>query len=651
MSARRSAEYDIQTVAGVSALSATLPHDERVLRVEAFTGTPAEIEQQWYEQVYRGRGDVMPQLTWRAVLLGGAIGAVLSLTNLYVNLKAGFVFGVTITACIISFSLWAVLVRAGIAKSQLTILENNCMQSTASAAGYSTGTTLGSAISAYFMLNGHPLPLSQSLLWVLLLAVLGISMAIPMKRQMVNIEQLRFPSGIAAAETLHALYSRGERSRQSGRALTVAAILGALSEFWSDGLGLVSERLSSLGLGALLGRLSAALLGAAWQVRTVAFAWDPIFIAGGVLMGLRAAASMFLGSMLCWCLFVPTLQAGGIITGHAYRDLIQWTIWGGVPCMVSSGLVTLGLQWRTIARALGSVRGLLRSDSGTRSAVDALEVPMSWFFAGVLVALVGLAALARANFGMPLWQSTLAVALSFILVFVGCRVTGETDTNPSGSMGKVTQLLFGALSPGNINVNLMSANITAGSVSASGDLLVDLKSGYLLGANPRKQFLAQFAGIFVGATTTVLAYYVLVPTADALGSAQFPAPAAQSWRAVALVLSKGVGSLGDLRLWSIGISLVVGVLLTLLPRWSPRLGRILPLPSALGIAWTFPWTFGMLFFLGGLVGWFMERRHAALARIYNYPVAAGAIAGGSLMGVVLVFWENGPAVLRQLLGH
>jgi uncharacterized oligopeptide transporter (OPT) family protein len=59
----------------------------------------------------------------------------------------------------------------------------------------------------------------------------------------------------------------------------------------------------------------------------------------------------------------------------------------------------------------------------------------------------------------------------------------------------------------------------------------------------------------------------------------------------------------------------------------------------------------MLFFLGGLVGWFMERRHAALARIYNYPVAAGAIAGGSLMGVVLVFWENGPAVLRQLLGH
>ena len=73
-------------------------------------------------------------------------------------------------------------------------------------------------------------------------------------------------------------------------------------------------------------------------------------------------------------------------------------------------------------------------------------------------------------------------------------------------MGKVTQLIFGGLSPGNMNVNLMSANITAGAASSSADLLTDLKSGYLLGANPRKQFLAQFAGIFVGTVVTVLCF-------------------------------------------------------------------------------------------------------------------------------------------------
>ncbi len=101
-------------------------------------------------------------------------------------------------------------------------------------------------------------------------------------------------------------------------------------------------------------------------------------------------------------------------------------------------------------------------------------------------------------------------------------------------MGKVTQLTFGALSPGNVNVNLMSANITAGAATSAADLLTDLKSGYLLGANPRQQFLAQFSGIFVGTVVTVLTFSVLVPNAQVLGTDQFPAPAAQTWSAVAI---------------------------------------------------------------------------------------------------------------------
>jgi OPT family oligopeptide transporter len=627
------------------------PNGDRPLRVAGFKGTPEQIEQQWYDEVYLGRGDRMPQLTWRALLIGAGLGAVLALTNLYVNLKAGFVFGVTITACIVSFGLWSVLVKAGIARSQLTILENNCMQSTASSAAYSTGTTLCSALSAYFMINGQALPIGETMAWVALLSVLGVTMAIPMKRQMINVEQLRFPTGIASAQTLHALYSQGDRSRQSARALSWAAVIAAISSFWSDGLALVSARLAPFGLGALLDRANAAVLGPLWTTRTVALVWDPVFIAGGVLMGLRVAASIFAGSILCWCVFVPYLQGQGIITGHSYRDLIQWTVWGGASCMVAGGLLALVLQWRSIARAFAGLPALFTQRAVPLTDVDSIETPMSWFLAGQLVSLVAIAWLARKSFGMPVWQSTLAVALTFLMVFVACRVTGETDTNPSGSMGKVTQMLFGALSPGNITVNLMSANITAGASSASADLLMDLKSGYLLGANPRKQFLAQFAGIFVGAVVSVLAFHVLVPAASVLGSAQFPAPAAQSWRAVALVLARGLGALEPAKLWSIGIGSVVGVILTLLPRWCPQHARRLPSAGGLGLAWTFPWYYGLLFFIGGIIGWYMEHRKAKLAELYNYPVAAGVIAGGSLMGVAIVFWQNGPGILRQLLGH
>ncbi|MCL5096757.1 MAG: OPT/YSL family transporter, partial [Candidatus Omnitrophica bacterium] len=168
-----------------------VPEDDSPLPVAGFKGTPDQIEQQWFEQVYKGRGDTLLQLTWRAVLMGSVLGGVLSLTNLYIGLKAGWGFGVAITACILSYAIWTSLYSIGLVKTPMTILENNCMQSTASSAGYSTGSTLVSAFAAYIMLNGQSLPIHLMLAWIFLLAVLGVTMAVPMKRQMINVEQLR----------------------------------------------------------------------------------------------------------------------------------------------------------------------------------------------------------------------------------------------------------------------------------------------------------------------------------------------------------------------------------------------------------------------------------------------------------------------------
>ena len=109
-------------------------HDLDTLPIAGFKGTPEQVEHQWYNEVYRGRGDQMRQLTWRAVIMGSVLGGVLSLTNLYIGLKAGWGFGVAITACILSFAIWTALCRMGIARTPMTILENNCMQSTASSA-------------------------------------------------------------------------------------------------------------------------------------------------------------------------------------------------------------------------------------------------------------------------------------------------------------------------------------------------------------------------------------------------------------------------------------------------------------------------------------------------------------------------------------
>ncbi|MFH1144216.1 MAG: OPT family oligopeptide transporter, partial [Candidatus Eisenbacteria bacterium] len=471
---------------------ATIGHDaykDYELPVEGFKGTADEVESQWYRQCFIGRGDTVKQLTWRAVIMGWILGGVLSLTNIYVGLKAGWAFGVAITACILSYAVWTGFHKVRLARTQMTILENNCMQSTASAAGYSTGGTLISAFSAYLLLNDEMLPFPLMLGWVFFVAVLGVTMAVPMKRQMINIEQLRFPSGIAAAETLRALHAKGEKGMRAARALAVGGLFAAVSAFFTDGLRLINPHLESLQISSLVGRLSAVTFGPAWVGRTVTFAWDPIFIAAGMFVGMRVGVSMLVGSVTCWMIFVPWLQAHvpetSSLTG--FRSLVQWTLWAGTACMVTSGILAVLFQWRSALRAFQGLGDMLvKRGSRKRDELAGIETPASWFALGQLVSLIALALLAHASFGMPYWQSFVAVLLSFALALVACRVTGETDTTPVGAMGKITQLTFGALSPGNMNVNLMAANITAGSATSSADLLTDLKSGYLLGAHPRK---------------------------------------------------------------------------------------------------------------------------------------------------------------------
>jgi uncharacterized oligopeptide transporter (OPT) family protein len=739
------------------------------LPVEPFKGTPEEIEKQWLEQVYRGRGDTMPQFTLRAVLMGSVLGGVLSLTNLYIGLKSGWGFGVAITACILSYAIWTTFYQLGIAKTPMTILENNCMQSTASAAGYSTGTTLVSAFSAFILITGNPLPVGLTLAWVFFLAVLGVTMAIPMKRQMINVEQLRFPSGLAAAETLRALHSHGAKGMRAAKALGLAGGLAALSQFLTDGLRLISQSLEPLQIGSLVDKANGLVFGKAWMGRTVMFNWDPIFIAAGAITGMRVCLSMLISGTLCWAVYLPILQYQGttsmfaavdfrdeaagatfveklhagetplsvhlwsgfsessrqtlqlrdlttpartvtitkeldrVLVGPSlydptrfasvklsaestellaanskpgsrirlnrqllqdaypeiarpvgFRGLVQWSLWGGTSCMVASGLLTFLLQWKTSIRAFRNLGKMFNRGGSGDDPMDAIEAPTSWFLIGQVVSLIVLGYLAKKTFDMPYWIAGLALVMSFVLALVACRVTGETDTTPVGAMGQITQLTIGAIHPGSATTTLMSANVVSSAAISSADLLTDLKSGYLLGANPRKQFLAQFAGIFIGTLVTVLAFRVMVPGPSALGSDRFPAPAAQNWRAVAVAMSKGIADLHPVKKWSIGIGTGLGIVLAVLPGLFPKKANWMPSAAGVGLAWTFHWYYSLLFFIGAFGAFLWKRKDSESAEEFTYPVASGIIAGGSLMGVFLIFWENGGEllkVIRSLFSH
>ena len=153
------------------------------------TMTASEKDAWWLKNIYRGD---MPQLTLRAALTGFLLGGVLSATNLYIGAKTGWTLGVGLTSVILAYAAFRLMSQMGV--RDMTILENNAAQSIATAAGYMTGPLI-SGMAAYMWIENTLIPWWQMLLFNVVLSLLGVLVAFPMKRRFINDEQLPFPEG------------------------------------------------------------------------------------------------------------------------------------------------------------------------------------------------------------------------------------------------------------------------------------------------------------------------------------------------------------------------------------------------------------------------------------------------------------------------
>jgi uncharacterized oligopeptide transporter (OPT) family protein len=641
-------------------------------------------EDEWYEKVYRGEN--FPQLTIRAVAVGSVLGFLLAFTNLYIGLKTGWALGVAITACIVSYVVWNGLLKLRLARTPMTILETNCMQSTASSAGYSTGGTMVSAVSAMLMLSateanpaGVHIPLPALILWTLFLAALGTVLAIPMKRNMINHEKLKFPSGTAAAVTLQSLYSEGTEAVKKAYALMYSAVAGAIfpllldlnvsrtvqeidGKDWDTGSGLLPA--SSNIFNFLPGRGTKIVDGEVVANKpsdwTMVMDHNPVMIAAGALVGLRIAVYMTLGGLALAYIIGPYgltdgWENNGEVVYAAKLGASAWKeigLWLGVSIMVSSGILAFLLQWKTILRAFSGFGG----GGGGSSSEDQLrantEAPGTWFLWGTVLAGAGTIMVAHHFFEIPFQYGILAVLLTFFLSLVACRATGESDITPVGAMGKIMQLTFGALIPQSTSANLMTASITASSAGSSADLLNDLKSGYLLGANPRRQFVAQFFGIFAGTLATVGGFRLLVPDAQILGSAQFPAPAAVAWKAIADVFKQGFENMHPTHINMIYLGLILGAVMVLMEFAADKMGKKdvkqwLPSATGIGLGLILPFQYPLSMLIGAVAAHVWTKRNKKSGDMYIIPIAAGIIAGVSIMGVICAALNN--TVLKDFM--
>ncbi|MBC7530645.1 MAG: OPT/YSL family transporter [Oligoflexus sp.] len=567
------------------------------------------------------------QLTLRAAIAGMLLGGFMSLSNLYVSLKTGWSMGVSITAGILAFAIFSLLLKVRLVKTEFGMLENNAMQSVASAAGYMTGGGTVAAIPALMMITGEAMGGWQMFFWITAIALLGVVMAIPMKQQMINVEQLRFPTGVAAAETLQALHDHTGENKKATY-LTWAGFAGAFVGFFRDAHAKwipfnIPDKFAFPG--TLKGR----------PIGDFTFSMEAslILIGAGAIMGFRVAWSMLLGAIINYGILAPNLYEQGVIDPKlGYKMIVAWSVWFGSSMILTSGLLAFAFQWKTVVRAVRSVGAAFGID---QDSVGIAEVPMKWFFIGLAVFSPLVIFLEWYLFGIKVWMGALSVIMSFFIAIVACRATGETDTTPTGALGKITQITFGALDVGNVTTNLMTANVTAGVGIHSADLLTDLKSGYLLKADPRQQFWAQFLGVLAGSVFVVPAYRLLIPTPDLLGTDQWPAPGAQTWKGVAELLAKGFNTLHPSAQMAILVGGVLGIVIVLIEHYLPRWKKYIPSPTGLGLAFTMPAYNTIAMFIGATIALWLEKKNPELAEKTIVPVSSGFIAGESLMGIVV----------------
>jgi uncharacterized oligopeptide transporter (OPT) family protein len=633
------------------------------------TWTREQKDRWWFEKVWRGD---MPQLTLRAAITGFVLGGLLSATNLYVGAKTGWTLGVGLTSVILAFAMFKILSRMG--AKDMTILENNCMQSIATAAGYMTGPLI-SGMAAYMWVENRPMFWGHMLAFNVVLSLLGVLVAFPMKRKFINDEQQPFPEGRACGVVLDTLYSSAaavglfKAKALAGSAAAAGALTFVMGEKF---MALIQEKWIGL---KHAWRLPHNL--DAWYYWMVEKGWAPVprlagvdirqlglqpgldlaMIGAGGLLGIRPAVNMLLGMVINFVIVVPWMISLGEIpprpdgTYSRVHVVNTWALWWGVVIMVVASMVALFAKPKVFVEAFRALTGG-RRDRGA-DVLGRIELPLwvSW----VGIPIIGAAGvwMAWEWFGVEWYYGAAAIPLIIVLTLIAATSTAMTAITPTGSLSKIPQFIFGAANPQHPPTNLMTAVMCTEVASNASNLLMDIKPGYMLGAKPRQQAIGHCIGIVAGAIASTPLFFLLFlsgykPGGDvqsAMVSDQFGFPAALQWKGVSDLITSIFGGAETRALltpsivWSMGIAAAVGLVFEtarILTRYRFPIN-----PLAIGLGVVIPPESTMAMFAGAGFFWIMSRVYRARKESAGHrlwietqePICAGLIAGAALVGI------------------
>jgi len=562
------------------------------------------------------------EFTPRSVIVGLLVALVIGAAYPYVVLKFGFGPNISVVSAFFGF------LALGIFSKSYNRWENNMVQTAGTAAGQIA--FLSWLLAAFDLLaaekdSGFDVHLSvfQTWVWMSASGLLGVFLAVPLRKHFIEDEKLPFADGIAAGETLIMLDSRGPEARRSA-----IAMVGALV---ASGLAFVATQLKWIleTIPVLVNRFSA---------RTgVGLGISLLNVGSGMIIGIRIVGNMLLGGVIAWVIAPGWLvDHGRLAEGAKKVDVLLQIMWPAVGMLVAGGISALFLRWRVLVKTF---RSLAASGGGSG------DLQLKWVWLGGGASAILLIVVQSAFFGTPVWHSVIAIALSVPLGLVALRVLGETNWGPISAMTNLTQAFFGAIAPGDLRASMVSSGITGSVAAESEGLMQDYKVGHMIRSTPRILTYMQLLAVPVGALALAWMYPKLRDTYGIVGEhAQLSSPTSQRWVGFAKIVTQELSGKGGMtaeaaaRLsWmktSFTIGALLGILFTLLEQKKSWRNWI-PSPTGIGIGMLIPISAVASMFLGAFGDWVWSRAHPSSHQRYSIPLASGFIAGEALVAVIL----------------
>jgi len=557
------------------------------------------------------------EMTARAICVAVVVAALMGAAEPVVVLKIGYGPNLSVVSAFLGFI--AISLIGLVTRVRGTRWESNLVQTAGTAAGSGVGF-MAVVLAAIDMLNQRgllDLHLSgpQIFAWLAPSGLLGVLLAVPLRKHYIDQENLTFADGTAAGETLLLLDEGPRQARPRVAALGLGGAISALFTLGRQVLGWIPENLNftwitphaaALRLGTEIGVLS---------------------VGAGMLIGLRVSLSMLLGTVLAWVIAPGPLLRAGLVPSLTFNAVLQrWIMWPATGLMVAGGLAALALKWNVIAKTF---KGL-----GAKDVDEGGDFPIRWVLWGAIACTLVLAAVQKISLGFPLWLTFVSVFLSIILMLVGIRVLGETNWAPISAMANVMQAVFAVLAPGHIPINMIGSGMS-GTVAANGEhLMQDYRAGKIVGSTNRNLTILQLVGVPVGALAVAIAYPLVRAKYGVGGDAGLSSPISVKWAGFAELLSKGFGALPTSALQALVVALILGVVMTVL-EGKPKLARWVPSPTAIGLGMLIPGFAVVPIAIGAVLQAVWQKVSRGTEEVYNIPLASGFITGEALVLLVL----------------